>query len=36
VNLAAILLFVIWLGFVMMMMLGWVMKTLEEQEINDG
>ena len=36
VNLAAILLFGIWLGFVMMIMFGWVMKTLEEQDINDG
>jgi len=36
VNVAGLLLFIVWLGFVMMLMLGWVMRTIEEQDINDG
>ena len=34
-NLAALLLFGIWVGFVVLMMLGYLLKTLDEYRIED-
>ena len=34
-NIAAIIMFVIWVGFVVLGMLGYVFKTLEDYRIED-